>query len=569
MSQQETPPTASQKRAANPDFVQTFSLQALQTRLPFVFPVPKETSPSPKQRYRSTYRYLGYTDLGHLSTLALLTLFEIALRLIDFSPLRDYLAERYYEASTKGQIPFDPVSLFLCVCLRRELRLSWRGLARLLAGEHGVGWRRLFGFQEGCTPTESGLRYFFYTVGPEVFEELCPLFIDLLHQATLLPEHSTFPGDPPERGVTISHDIMLHEAQSVMKCAQVTDTCYQPAPRPCPAQAAGKEGCDCKEEACAQVCRRATPLDQEARYIHYEGNKAAAQSRSPEPFGAEHAEPALSLRAEGRAKGRSGSEGATKGGRSAQPGRDVYGYASNPDRLLDDRFACAWTLRTGLHPANADERALFPQSFAQLLTRFPYLPIGEVLADAALGFQVCLDPIWQAGALRMVDIRAAQGDDDPQVQERRGYNDKGYPLCPHNYVLSPNGHDYDHQRTKWCCEKVCLTKTQPPAPDCPYQAAEKKHGFVVNVGRTLPDGSVRLAREVPYASPAWEARYGRRSLSESRNSSLEGQDLKRLPDFALTKGGKEIAVADFLEGLRTLGRLVQEATTLALKMAAG
>ena len=209
-------------------------------------------------------------------------------------------------------------------------------------------------------------------------------------------------------------------------------------------------------------------MDKEARYIHYAGNnKEADLSHQAKP-----------------------------------KGRDVYGYASNPDRLLDDRFACAWTLRTDLHPANADERKLFPKSFPALQARFPYLKIGELLGDAALGFQVCLDPIWEAGALRMVEIRAAQGDDDPKVQEQRGYNAKGQPLCPHNYVLHSHGHDYDHRRTKWCCEKVCLKQTQPPPPDCPHQAEEHKHGQVVNVGRTLPDGSCRLAREVPYGSDA-------------------------------------------------------------------
>lgn len=227
MSQNDTTPTASQKRATHPDFVKTFSLAALKAQLPFSFPVPKETPPSPKERYRSTYRYQGYDDLANPVTLAILTLFEIALRLIDFSILRDYLAQHYYVPSLKGQTPFDPVSLLLCVCLRRQLEIGWLNLAKLLAGEHGAGWRRLFGFREGCTPTASGLRYFFNAVGAAVFDELCPLFIDLLHQAPLLPEHSTFPGDPPDRGVTISHDIMLHEAQSHMQCAQVTDTCYQ------------------------------------------------------------------------------------------------------------------------------------------------------------------------------------------------------------------------------------------------------------------------------------------------------------------------------------------------------
>ncbi len=48
MSQNDTTPTASQKRAANPDFVKTFSLAALKAQLPFSFPVPKETPLPPK-----------------------------------------------------------------------------------------------------------------------------------------------------------------------------------------------------------------------------------------------------------------------------------------------------------------------------------------------------------------------------------------------------------------------------------------------------------------------------------------------------------------------------------------
>jgi hypothetical protein len=530
---------ASRKRAAHPDFVPTFSLGALRERLPFRFPVPAGVLPSPKGRYRSEYRYLGYEDLACPTQRVKLTCFEIALRLIDFSSMRDYLAHVYYVRSAKGQVPFDPVSLFLCVCLRRELKCGWRKLAKLLAGEHGAGWRRRFGFREGDTPSASGLRYFFNTIGPEVFEELCPLFIDLLHRAGLLPEHSTFPGDPPQRGVTISHDIMLHEACSNMRCSQVAGACYQPTPRPCPAQEAGKEGCDCSLEACIPACRRSTLLDQEARYIHYAGrNKRADLPNQPH-----------------------------------DRGRDVYGYASNPDRLLDDRFACAWTVQTGLHPANADERTLFPLSFARLRARVPYLRMGEVLADAALGFQVCLDPIWKAGALRMIDIRAARGDDKREVQLQRGYNQNGHPLCIHGYPMRPNGHDYQRRRTKWCCHHRCLRPqaddAQPgPAPDCPYQAPEHKLGQVVNVGRTLPDGSLRLAREVPYKSPTWKKRYGRRNLSESRNGSLEHMGLKRLPSFGLTRGRKEIAVADFLVNLHTLARLVQEATPLAFQPAA-
>jgi hypothetical protein len=524
-----TQATASQKRALHPDFIPTFSLAALRPQLPLRFPAPAAPA-SPKHHYRSAYQYLGYAELADPATLPTLEPFEIALHLIDFTPLRDYLAQSYVP-SARGQTPFDPVSLLLCVCLRRELGLGWRRLARLLAGRHGAGWRRLCGFQDGCTPAASGLRYFYNTIGPARCEDLCSQVADLLHQANLLPEHSTHPGDPADRGVTISHDIMLHVAHSNLDCADVTATCYQPAPRPCPARAEQREGCTCQEPGCVEICRRATPNDPEARFIHYAGcNKEADLPHPP-----------------------------------TSHGREVYGYASNPDRLLDDRFACAWTLRTGLHPANSDERHLFPASFAALRARFPWLTLGEVLADAALGYEPCLEPIWQSGALRMVDIRAAEGDDQPAVQLRRSYDEQGHPLCVHGYVMHANGHDYDRRRTKWCCEHACQHDTTRPAPDCPFAGAEHAHGQIVNVGRTLPDGSVRLAREVPYGSDTWKARYGRRNLSESRNASLEGMGLKRLSTSGLAHGRQEIAIADFLDNLRTLGRFVQEATLLAAK----
>lgn len=246
-------------------------------------------------------------------------------------------------------------------------------------------------------------------------------------------------------------------------------------------------------------------------------------------------------------------------------------------------------LRTGLHPANVDERNLLPMSFTQLRARFPYLELGEILADAALGFQNCLDPIWDAGALRMVDIRAADGDNDSAIQLRRGYDAHGYPVCLRGYRLRPNGHDYQRRRTKWCCDQVCLAPradrahVDPPhpttggrrLPDCPYQAPQHKHGQVVNVGRTLPDGRHRLAREVAYGSTTWKKRFGRRNLSEKpvlslskgRNGSLQHLGLKRLPSFGLARNRREMAVADFLLNLHTLGRLVLEATTLALRSA--
>ena len=554
------PPTASQKRADQPAFTQ-WSLAQLEAHLPLRFPVPGDPPPTPKRRYRSAYRPPAPVALADLAPLATKSDLEIALALIDFSPLEAVLAA-HYRRSPKGQVPFHPVSLFLAVCLRRELTLSWRAAARLLAGEHGAAWRSRLGFSAGATPSASGLRFFFQAVGKDVFADLCPRFVALLRQAGLFPTQSTYPGDPPSRGVTVCQDGMLHDAHDRSHCVFATATCQQPLPgrpvipltpvsspgaapasaapappaappaRPCPAKDKGHTGCACAPPACQERCAQASPTDPEARFIHYQGHNA--------------------------------KHGETKGTKGK--GRDVFGYRSIVERVLDDRFAVAWTVRSSLYPANTDERTVFVERVQALQTALPGLKIGEWLDDSGVGYGPCLEAVWDLGALRMVDIRADKSDADPAACLARGYDPNGRPLCPHGYPLRANGYDDARRRAKYVCAQACRreprTKDGPIAPveGCPYLDPRRPLGFVVNVGKTLPDGSLRLAREIPDGSPVWKARYGRRNLAESRNSQLEAVGLKRLPSAGLGRGTREIQIADFLINLRTLGRLVREAS---------
>jgi hypothetical protein len=544
--------SAVQKRAQQPLLAATWALEALVRRGPLRFPVTAPPPPVPKRRYRSAYvppepAALAGADLAPLSDL------ELALHLIDCSPLEPLLAAGY-RPSRKGQVPFHPVSLFLSICLRRELELSWRGLAGLLAGAHGAGWRTLCGFRAGATPSAAGLRYFFQAVGAAVFDDLCPRFISLLRAHGLFPEQSTYPGDPPTRGVTVSQDGMLHPARHRAGCWWATDTCYQPLPaagesagaggRPCRARDKQHEGCTCTTPACGAQCVRASRLDPAARFIHYAGHN----QKRPRPAGAPAAGP-------GRA--------------TPSRGTDVFGYRSIAERVLDDRFAVAWTLRSGLYPAATDERTVFPARVQALQATVPDLRIGEWLDDAGVGYTECLNAVWELGALRRIDIRADATDADPQACVTRGYDGQGRPVCPHGYALRANGYDDARRRAKYRCAQACRREPAPgggpvqPVAGCPYLNPAQPSGLVVNVGRTLPDGSVRLARELPYGSPAWKARYGRRNLSESRNGQLEGLGLKRLPSYGLARGTKEVQLGDFVVNLRTLGRLVREATAQA------
>jgi hypothetical protein len=463
-------------------------------------------------------------------------------------------------------VPFHPVSLFLVLCLRRDLGLSWRATARLLASPNGANWRTLFGFAEGQTPSASGLRFFFQRVGAPVFDALCPQFVTLLRQHGLFPEQSTYPGDPPSRGVSVCQDGMLHDAHARASCSLATDTCFQSiadlrviplspvaapgaAPavlvpsvgaRPCRAREQDRPGCLCTTAACQAQCQRASTRDPDARLIHYAGHNH--KCASPQAEGA----PPRS------AKGK---------------GRDVFGYRSVAERVLDDRVAVAWTVCSSLYPANTDERTIFAERVAALQRAAPGLAIGEWIDDAGVGYGPCLDAIWELGALRMVDIRADKSDADPAACLARGYDGTGRPLCPHGYPLRANGYDDDRRRAKYVCAQACrrepLRPGAPIAPirDCPYLDPTHPLGFVVNVGRTLPDGSTRLAREIPYGSPRWKARYGRRNLAENRNSQIEAVGLKRMRAWGLARATKEVQIADFLINLRTFGRLVREATT--------
>ena len=207
--------SAAQKRAAHPLFVVTWSLEALRAKLPLCFAADPKLPASPKLRYRSEYRYLGPDLVFDRGERATLSDFQIVVYIVDFSGLERELAQGYPSLRSgqalglhKGQVPFHPISMFLAICLRLELRLSWKELARRLTGRDGGHWRRLLGFADGQTPCASGLRYFYHHVmGRQTFEQLCERLVTLLRESSLVPTQSTYPGDPPGRGISVTQSL--------------------------------------------------------------------------------------------------------------------------------------------------------------------------------------------------------------------------------------------------------------------------------------------------------------------------------------------------------------------------
>jgi hypothetical protein len=191
-----------------------------------------------------------------------------------------------------------------------------------------------------------------------------------------------------------------------------------------------------------------------------------------------------------------------------------------------------------------------------------------------LGFESFLHTIYShLHARRLVDQRQHATDRDEHQWPTRGYDDHRRPICNYGYGLVSYGFDRGRQRHKWCCDKTCLQGKAPqirlaqvvyPPPECLYQASQHTHGRVIHVAERFADASIRLARDLPVGSPTWKALYHRaRNAVEGRNATLEDWGLKRMPVFGLLRVKALLFLADALDTLTTLARLVRQASQAA------
>jgi hypothetical protein len=521
---------------------------------------------SPKKSYRSAYVYPWQAELADSAKVLAwkdLSDFDLLLHLVDFSGLRPVLAHLLGWKSGRGWEPFDPVSFFLLVAWQIANRWKRSQALKNLADERYADYAHWFGFQNGAYPTEGGVRYFLTTVGCNSdaggemvgVEQGAATLQVALQKLNLLLVGAV--GVVRQAGVLspkaweealLCPDGQIHDAASSLRCISVTTSCYQPCspekPRPCPAKEKERRGCDCNTLTCAQICHQATPRDREARYIWYTG--------------ANHSEndPNCSTRTE------AGEHGS---------GKARYGYRSLPLRLADPLRRFSLTLLDDVRPANGHEDVPSAALLMQLKSHYPDLQVDAIAGDAGLGFETFLRTIYaDLHARRVVDRRQHLADRDQNQWPIRGYDDRGRPMCNYGYALLSYGFDRERQRHKWCCDKTCLQGKDPlvqlahvsyPPPECPYQAKEHVHGRVINVGERFADASIRLVRDIPFGSPSWKALYHRaRNAVEGRNATFEDWGFKRMPVYGMHRSKALIFLADVLDTLTTLARLVREAT---------
>jgi hypothetical protein len=562
--------TAEKTRAENGSFISQCNLLSLQQTLPLKWPAPPEILSSPKKSYRSAYAYPWQTELAdpaQVLTWKNLSNFDLLLRLVDFSGLRPVLAHLLGWQSGRGWEPFDPVSFFLLVTW--QITNKWtrsQTLKNMLDSRYAdyVAW---FGFRNGVYPTEGGVRYFLTTLGRnsdtlhetisvEKGEELVLIEVQklnmLLAEAVGVIRQTPILSPQAWEKALICPDGQIHDAASSLRCISVTEACYQPCtpekPRACHAKDKERRGCDCDTLACAQVCQQVTPRDPDARYLWYTGSNQPGES------------PNISTK---------------KDAAKHESGEARYGYRSLPLRLADPDRRFSITLLDDVRPANGHEDLPSAALLLQLKDHYPDLQVDAVAGDAGFGFDAFLHTIYaHLHARRVVDRRCHDTDRDKEQWATRGYDDHGRPVCQFGYALNSYGFDWERQRNKWCCDKACLHGKDPctkltqvtyPPPECPYQTEEHQHGRVMNVGEAFADASTRLARDIPMGSPTWKLLYHRaRNAVEGRNATFESWGFKRMSAFGLARSKAMLFLADVLDTLCTLARLVREATLTSL-----
>ena len=536
---------AAERRLGLPNFVETFDWESIRALLPLQLPTPGEVSGWSGRMCRSSYQWLKTEDRFEVLRL---DEFDLMLRLFDFGPWRPYFAQRF--RSQLGPPPFDPLSLGLGMFLAQYQSWDWEHLLQeLRSPTRGLDFCRRFGFDPADLPAPSTFRMAFAQTQLDWFCACQDSLVQGLMAYQLIPTQSTFPGDPSEQGVSVSTDCQLIASRSRMQCRHQAPSCSQPAAqRTCPAREADKEGCACDTPSCHDHCRFAAWQDPQAAYVYYAGSNQPGTNPNTPKKGQEPSVPR---------------------------GKHHFGYKSKAFNIVDDRLFMIWPLTGPCTPANRNDHLLTIPGLQGLRKRFPSLKIGELLGDAGEGFDEILRFVHDdLQALRTIRVRHTEGDDLPLNCLQRGYDRNGVPLCPHGYRLSSNGHDYQRHSTKWVCRLKCSHQPNSDIPGaeplsshtiCPFANTDHPLGFSLITALTLPDHSIRLARDMQVGSDTWHLRMGRQSYAESRNATQARRQLKRSPSFGLSNTAKSMLISDTLSLAFNLCRLILEATHQALK----
>lgn len=123
--------------------------------------------------------------------------------------------------------------------------------------------------------------------------------------------------------------------------------------------------------------------------------------------------------------------------------------------------------------AEVQDQTVIFELLAELFKRYPDLTFAYIILDKGYDSDDIHRDIYEHYQLIPIIIRK-------KMVYPKQFTKSGFPICPFGYVLRKKGIDYQRQRTKYCCEKICVKnpKAQGDFFDCEVLHSENHHGLV-------------------------------------------------------------------------------------------
>ena len=127
-------------------------------------------------------------------------------------------------------------------------------------------------------------------------------------------------------------------------------------------------------------------------------------------------------------------------------------------------------LVTLLAPANESDQAFIFPIVEELVSRYPSLTFSYLILDRGYDTEEIHHDIYEFFEIIPVIIRK-------KMVYPKGFTKDGYPLCPWGFTMKPRGIEYNQNRTKYACFKLCTRSGQPLLFQCEYIKEQYKFGY--------------------------------------------------------------------------------------------
>lgn len=126
-----------------------------------------------------------------------------------------------------------------------------------------------------------------------------------------------------------------------------------------------------------------------------------------------------------------------------------------------------------LTSAEVHDQNIILKLLTELFALYPDLPFSYIILDRGYDTEEIHQNIFELYHLIPIIIRK-------KMVYPKGFTQSGLPLCPFGYVLKKKGIDYQRKRTKYSCDKICLTNPNPQNElfNCEALKSPSRNGWV-------------------------------------------------------------------------------------------